>query len=1039
MLPTFDPNLDIEKYERRNLDVLQPGTIELDALLNQHEFVRVRGLANFWQADAQIDLRQHVIDFVIGAHGYNDYLTFVLTSHARHINLYVTVRDHITTSGLLQSAYPGIQLQEQRVHHLGTTLKASCGNVGLISGIPSRHEPSNPQSSQPGLIMHCLERAIQGMRGFDWVYVVRAFPRLTADVVKERQELLEHIAQVASASRAQIQRSTQTSSARTQRQTETISETMGGEIVNRHAEYAVQLLEKELERLETCLAVGQWQTAVYFGAAREEDARRLGQLLVGLFAGSDSHPDPVRAHLCERGKLAPEHQFHTYLSSEEVALLVQPPCEEAPGYMILDTATFDVDFEANPNNSLAMGAIQWADYDSGDSYRIKVHDLTRHGVVFGVTGSGKTTSLLGLLDGAWQSRPPVPFLVIEPAKTEYRALRGRVQNGRSTGPIPDLRVFTLGNDVIAPFRFNPFEFETSDNPSNALVLPHIDFLKAVFNAAFILYAPMPYVLEIALHQIYEDKGWSLATGVNVRLSGEEWKNRHSYPIFPTLTDLYNKVEQVTSHLGYETRIQQDVIAGLKARLGALRLGAKGLMLDTPRGMSLSSLLAKPTVLELENIGNDEEKTFLMGLLLARLYEYRRLQATEGRLGTDLQHVLVIEEAHRLLKNVSGHVDTESSDLRAQAVETFVNMLSEVRHYGQGVLVAEQIPSKLTPDVIKNTNLKLVHRLLAQDDRELVGSTMNMNEAQIRRLATLKRGQAAVYAEGDDHPFLIKVENYATKHRLEMPLDSDLRSVVESYIALGQYLPTADFGDYGVRVGRFGAPDPLVYQAALQHLGHKDNQSIWSRIIARTIFSRETLPEAITYLRQQLSSNPGHLAQSQYEEALLMLVILSIAHALQERGAEMGWSYPNIESIRTPFTAGLVKYIRTKDLRIAATDLDRFVRLYESNLKREVGPYPGCRVCRSICFYRTDVQRMLSFVELGHVQAILSSATYKTESDRYADLASTLRATTKLWLGGEGTDVRDIAYCVAMVAAPLLELNEYEQIEIALKLGPILLH
>jgi DNA helicase HerA-like ATPase len=1039
MLPTSQPDLEreIAEYERHALNRLRPSPIDLVALLNQNEFVRVKGLANFWQAHEKVDLVQHVIDFVIGAHGYSDYLTFVLTGDAQQVNLYVSVKNVGTTKSLLQSAYPGVLLQKDSVRSLGSMLKTRIAHVGMMSGIPSTYESDQPQSGGEPDFYH-LERIIRGMKDAAWVYIVKAYPRSSSDVVTERQQLLDRIAQVASFSRAQIQQSTQASNARTTRQTETVSKMMGAEIVNRRAEYTVELMERELERLDACLSVGRWQTAIYFGTTNEADTRRLAYLLAGLLAGPNSRPDPIRVHFCKSENSTPVEQFHTYLSSDEVALLIPPPREEAPGYAVLDTAPFDVDFESDKGSGLKIGKIQWDDLDSGQSYRIKIDDLTRHGVVFGVTGSGKTTSLLGLLNQAWQADPAIPFLVIEPAKTEYRALRGRVQNGISAGPIPDLRVYTLGNNSIAPFRLNPFEFETGDDPISALLLAHIDFLKAVFNAAFILYAPMPYVLETALHQIYEDKGWNLATETNVRLPSEEWKNRHCYPLFPTLTDLYNKVEEVTARLGYEARIEQDVIAGLKARLGALRLGAKGMMLDTPRGIPLSVLLAKPTVLELENIGSDEEKTFLMGLLLARVYEHRRLQAAEGKLKEDLQHILVVEEAHRLLKNVSTHVDTESSNLRAQAIETFVNMLSEVRHYGQGVLVAEQIPSKLTPDVIKNTNLKVVHRMLAKDDRELVGSSMNMNEAQTKRLATLDRGEAAVYAEGDDHPLLVKVENFKTQRHLEMPLDSELRDVSETYVSLSQYLPIPDFANYGLRIAKFGGPDPVVYQVALHHLDQENSRRIWGRIIARTIFARNTLLGSIEHLHQQLVSSPGHLVISQYNEALIMLIVLGVAQALQERGAEMGWSYPVVEGTRLLLTEGLVKLARTRDLKTSAPDLDKFVRTYESKLKRELGPYPGCRKCRAICSYRAEVKRMLSPVERGHIHAILSDVSYKTQGEKYADLGSTLKGTVKQWLGGEGTEIEDIGYCAALVAAPSIGLNEYEQAEMAHKLAMILL-
>jgi DNA helicase HerA-like ATPase len=72
------------------------------------------------------------------------------------------------------------------------------------------------------------------------------------------------------------------------------------------------------------------------------------------------------------------------------------------------------------------------------------------------------------------------------------------------------------------------------------------------------------------------------------------------------------------------------------------------------------------------------------------------------------------------------------------------MLAEVRAYGQGMIIVDQIPSKLTPEVMKNTEVKIAHRLLAKDDRESVGATMNLNKEQIEDLARHDAGEATMY-------------------------------------------------------------------------------------------------------------------------------------------------------------------------------------------------------------------------------------------------------------------------------------------------------
>jgi hypothetical protein len=173
------------------------------------------------------------------------------------------------------------------------------------------------------------------------------------------------------------------------------------------------------------------------------------------------------------------------------------------------------------------------------------------------------------------------------------------------------------------------------------------------------------------------------------------------------------------------------------------------MLNVRRSTPLDKLLTLPVVLELESLGDDETKAFVMGLLMNRLYEYRR--AHSDGTSQPFSHLLIIEEAHRLLKRVSPAENSSS----AASVEFFCNMLSEIRSYGQGIMIADQSPVKLAQDAVRNTNLKVVHRMVDHDDRHAVGGAMHMDDHQIEALSMLRRGVGAVYAEGDNRPKLVK--------------------------------------------------------------------------------------------------------------------------------------------------------------------------------------------------------------------------------------------------------------------------------------------
>ncbi len=134
----------------------------------------------------------------------------------------------------------------------------------------------------------------------------------------------------------------------------------------------------------------------------------------------------------------------------------------------------------------------------------------------------------------------------------------------------------------------------------------------------------------------------------------------------------------------------------------------------------------------------------------------------------LRHLTVIEEAHRLLRRPDGAGAGGSGGAAAHAVELFAGLLAEIRAYGEGLIIAEQIPDRLVPDVIKNTAVKITHRLPAADDRDAVGATMNMTRAQNRFLVTLKPGEAAVFTDGMDYPLLARMPDGTGREAAEAP-------------------------------------------------------------------------------------------------------------------------------------------------------------------------------------------------------------------------------------------------------------------------------
>lgn len=360
---------------------------------------------------------------------------------------------------------------------------------------------------------------------------------------------------------------------------------------------------------------------------------------------------------------------------------------------------------------------------------VKVGDLTRHGLIAGFTGSGKTNTCLHLLDQLWRQHH-IPVLIIEPAKSEYRGLMGR-------SGFEELRVFTLGDEATSPFRLNPFELL----PGIRLEA-HLSALKTCFNAAMPQFGVLPTIIEEALIRVYRDKGWELTD--QPRPPDER--------LFPTIGDMYTMVIRVTEERGYSGEVHDNIRAAAAGRIGSLLAGSKGRMFNCQRSIPISLLLSGPVVLELDTL-NDNEKALAMMFLLAHLREHCKLNRPDSHLA----HLTLIEEAHRVLENVQSVAGSEvTADTRAEAVRFFAGLLAEIRAYGEGILIAEQSPSKLAPDAIRNTNLKIAHMLLDSRDREAMAGAMIMDEEQKLFMGKLPVGQAALFMTGYEKATFIRV-------------------------------------------------------------------------------------------------------------------------------------------------------------------------------------------------------------------------------------------------------------------------------------------
>lgn len=580
------------------------------------------------------------------------------------------------------------------------------------------------------------------------------------------------------------------SESRTTGYSDSQSQSISHNVVNKHVESVADHLFYHSKRLEGGKATGMWKVGVYLMAEKESDMRGGALQLRSILSGQESIFEPIRLHnlsdlmnsICSGSKLtlrdtslarieapaifidnigggsfahplgADYQELKTVLTTKELSYLVNFPLRSVPGISVIEsTPEFNLNQQdVDTSTSIEMGNLLYGGSATKMPYRIQKSVLSRHTLLSGINGSGKTNTVQALLNAIQNE---LPYLVIEPAKTEYVdwALAYNKQHPESPIDIyiPGCRNYKSklhpeGCKLEKQLKINPFDIVWLSAEQEPNVLTHIDRLKSTFAAAFPMYDVLPILMEDLIYTVYQNKS-------------TDWLTRQ--PEFgktlpPTLNGMKVSVDRVIANHQYEERIERNMKACLNTRIDTLMRGWKGDMLNTLHSTDWHALFEKPCVINLSYVGDDSDKAFFMALILQFLYEYRTACAEIGRMDFNdnvCHHLTVIEEAHRVMANC-----TNPEQPQYKTAMMFSNMLSEIRAYGEGLFLVDQVPTRLIPDAIKNTNLKITHRLVAEDDCKAVGEAMGLTADQRKIISKLQTGQCIVSGSSGTDTYWVKV-------------------------------------------------------------------------------------------------------------------------------------------------------------------------------------------------------------------------------------------------------------------------------------------
>ena len=378
---------------------------------------------------------------------------------------------------------------------------------------------------------------------------------------------------------------------------------------------------------------------------------------------------------------------------------------------------------------------------------IALNDFTKHGLIVGMPGSGKTNFSLGLLLQFWNDFN-IPFLAIEPTKSEYRSL---------IDDIPDLQIFTPGKTSISPYIINPFV-----PPKGVTVESFVPSLMSAFKAAFSMPNPLPDLFLSAINDCYNEYGWrndSTTDDPNIQFFG--------------LYEFIKVFKRKMQRMDYKGEVKSNMESAGVVRLVSL-IEQNSNIYDTINTIPLEDLLSKPTVIELNAINNKEQKSLIMALLLIMMCVYTKNNvAGDGK----LKNVMLIDEAHVLLAGNAAKSD-ESADSQGSTIESLEDMIAEIRSYGTSIIIADQSPTKVGRNIVANTNVKVIFKLVEKENKDAISTATNMNEADYDLLGRLGVGEALLHYGRVYSPLHIKTYNVHDRANIRDVIpDAEIASMV----------------------------------------------------------------------------------------------------------------------------------------------------------------------------------------------------------------------------------------------------------------------
>ncbi len=345
-------------------------------------------------------------------------------------------------------------------------------------------------------------------------------------------------------------------------------------------------------------------------------------------------------------------------------------------------------------DGIVLGRVRTRGGDAHE-FRLQLEDLRRHVTIMGTTGSGKSTTAGLIVRQVASLGLPVTLLDWHNEHAEL--------------------VRSMGGLVVSPGK-DEFAINPVDRAGSSEAGEHVETVTDIFSDTYHFTHPQAFMFRNALQ----------------RCIGESSEKE-----VPTLASLVSTIESYPLRSAYDNETK----VALLRRLVPLTEGHIGRAFNSPSSHTVDQLIDKVLCVELGHIRDTQSRSIFANVLMKLVYEARI--ARQAR----MEHLMVIEEARNMAPARRAE-DPPSVGER---------MISELRKFGESMLFVAQFPTQVASEVVKNSGVRIIHRIAWAEDLRLIRDSLDLTEEQLKHISNLGVGEAVVSLTRLQKPVLVQVQ------------------------------------------------------------------------------------------------------------------------------------------------------------------------------------------------------------------------------------------------------------------------------------------